>query len=131
MNRTLKGDVQISNGEIGISQCVWCRHRSERGQRCRAFPKGIPRAILMNKHDHREPYEGDYGIRFEPGAVEIEVVGEDDPPAAVTVRAEVALETLPDGPIHQEPEFEDPSEVFEIMELENEDTGDDDLVFDL
>jgi hypothetical protein len=107
MNRTLNGDVQISNGELGISQCVWCRHRSEGGQRCRAYPKGIPRAILMNLHDHRDPYEGDFGVRFEPEEVEIEIVNDDVPLAAVPLSAEVALEVAPADLVEQEPEFED------------------------
>lgn len=27
---------------------------------------GIPEPILVNEHDHRKPFEGDHGIRFEP-----------------------------------------------------------------
>ena len=66
MNRTLDGDIHYSNGDLEISQCVWCRHRSSDGRRCRAYPDGIPDAILMNRHDHRSPYKGDSGLRFEP-----------------------------------------------------------------
>jgi len=32
---------------------------------CKAFPKGIPQAILMNQKDHRNPIDGDHGIQFE------------------------------------------------------------------
>lgn len=32
--------------------------------RCKAFPRGIPVAILTSKADHRQPYAGDKGIRF-------------------------------------------------------------------
>jgi hypothetical protein len=46
-----------------FSQCVECRHLQP-GFRCDAFPEGIPWSILLNKHDHREPYPGDHGIRF-------------------------------------------------------------------
>lgn len=50
-------------------QCAGCRHFAGRGQdgiRCAAFPKHIPDAILEGEHDHRLPYKGDHGIRFEP-----------------------------------------------------------------
>ena len=33
---------------------------------CDAYPEGIPDEILDNKVDHREPFEGDRGLRFEP-----------------------------------------------------------------
>jgi hypothetical protein len=33
--------------------------------RCAAFPGGIPTPILLLEADHREPYPGDNGIRFE------------------------------------------------------------------
>lgn len=46
-------------------QCVLCKHyRAD--LTCDAFPDGVPQAILNGSHDHREPYKGDSGIRFEP-----------------------------------------------------------------
>jgi hypothetical protein len=50
-----------------ISQCVSCRHKHDGGAWCDAYPKPsvIPEAILRNTADHRQPYEGDHGIRYE------------------------------------------------------------------
>jgi hypothetical protein len=39
---------------------------TEPGFQCDAFPKGIPDAIIFGDTDHRKPYPGDHGIRFEP-----------------------------------------------------------------
>ncbi len=104
MNRTLIGDVQFEDGEIGLSQCVWCRHRADDGRRCRAFPKGIPDAILKNRHDHRYPYDGDYGVRYEPETVEIEFVDVETDDEFVPLSAQLAVaqaaslpEPKPDG----------------------------------
>lgn len=36
------------------------------GFRCDAFPDGIPEAILTSDRDHRKPYRGDGGLRFDP-----------------------------------------------------------------
>jgi hypothetical protein len=53
-------------------QCFDCAHLDRSNSfnplRCRAFPEMIPVPIQMNKHDHRKPYAGDHGIRFEPNA---------------------------------------------------------------
>lgn len=53
------------------SQCGFCRHfrRAQVGGNfCDAFPggEGIPSPIIDNEHDHRTPYNGDGGMRFEP-----------------------------------------------------------------
>ena len=46
------------------NQCIRCEHY-RMGHTCDAFPDGIPEAILSGEHDHREPYPGDGGVRFE------------------------------------------------------------------
>lgn len=46
--------------------CEACVHRIPEfgAPRCTAFPDGIPDQILGG-FDHREPFKGDQGIRFE------------------------------------------------------------------
>jgi hypothetical protein len=49
--------------------CVWCtRFRREVRDKnvCDAFPDGIPDAVILMEHDHRCPYPGDHGLRFDP-----------------------------------------------------------------
>ena len=45
-------------------QCMMCRNYIGNLQ-CKAFNGQIPYAILSGRHDHREPFRGDNGIRFE------------------------------------------------------------------
>jgi len=69
---------------ISSPQCLGCAHY--RGLRvkesrtpdmtmfmawiaCRAFPRGIPYEISAGKHDHRFPFKGDRGVRYEPREV--------------------------------------------------------------
>lgn len=48
-------------------QCTLCRNiASRRRMTCRAYPDGIPAIILRGEHDHRTPFVGDHGVRFEP-----------------------------------------------------------------
>ena len=47
------------------SQCDLCQHRI-RPDTCSAFPGGIPDVVLEGIHDHRMPFDGDRGVRFEP-----------------------------------------------------------------
>lgn len=56
--------------------CLWCArlHRDDGPMpvdlACDAYPEGIPDEILDNTVDHREPVQGDQGLRFVPsGAI--------------------------------------------------------------
>jgi hypothetical protein len=51
--------------DVPAALCIFCRHLKEGTICCAAFPEGIPDDILFALRDHREPYEGDHGIRFE------------------------------------------------------------------
>lgn len=49
--------------------CLNCQHffrENETGFRCRAFPGGVPMAIIASVADHRKPYKNDGGIHYEP-----------------------------------------------------------------
>ena len=46
--------------------CDACIHRTEQFA-CKAFPNGIPDRILFEGADHRKPFKGDNGIRFQAG----------------------------------------------------------------
>jgi len=48
---------------ITIVLCVHY-HEAER-HFCAAFPQGIPDEIESGRHDHRLPYRGNHGVRFE------------------------------------------------------------------
>ena len=54
-----------------LSSCSHCANKYPNMPTCHAFLGGIPLPILAAEHDHRTPYEGDFGIRYEPdpGAV--------------------------------------------------------------
>jgi hypothetical protein len=55
------------------SQCGFCRHllrATPDGLPCVAFPDGVPDELYYNKRDHRKPYPGDHGVRWEAASEE-------------------------------------------------------------
>ncbi len=50
--------------ELFESLCKLCKHRNGFG--CTAYPTKIPLEIRQMYVDHRLPYDGDNGVRFEP-----------------------------------------------------------------
>lgn len=65
MTSTIAGRLLWRDGDFKLSQCAFCRHKAPTGATCSAFPEGIPVPILRNQADHRKPYHGDRGIRFQ------------------------------------------------------------------
>jgi len=50
---------------IGSGICSRCKHVRPGGQKCAAFPKGIPADVLSGRRSHRVHIAGDNGIKFE------------------------------------------------------------------
>jgi hypothetical protein len=50
---------------ISFPMCELCRHYQREKGTCTAFPGGVPGEIYHGDVDHRLPYDGDQGIRFE------------------------------------------------------------------
>lgn len=50
-------------------QCLECKNYNSLDSEnltCIAYPNGIPDNISTGEHDHKEPFEGDNGVQFEP-----------------------------------------------------------------
>ena len=50
-----------------LMQCWVCVHLEDGpSMTCKAYPKGIPDALLNGVASHSKPYKGDGGIRWKP-----------------------------------------------------------------
>lgn len=62
---TDENDLRVGGTFVTMSeQCLTCKHKG-RNLSCAAFPDVIPNEILNGGHDHRLPFPGDGGVRYE------------------------------------------------------------------
>jgi hypothetical protein len=66
MKSTIEERLLWRDGDFKLSQCAFCIHKTPSDATCAAFPTGIPLPILRNQMDHRNGYDGDRSIRFQP-----------------------------------------------------------------
>ena len=65
-----EGAAQVTS--VAPPICQGCKHLRRTNDAplldpmCDAFPQGIPADILLSRADHRQPFSGDNGIRFDP-----------------------------------------------------------------
>jgi len=62
-------ELKLNMTTLPAPICLSCKNlhknQPEFGLTCKAFPKGIPQKIVDSEADHRKPFRGDNGIRFE------------------------------------------------------------------
>jgi hypothetical protein len=58
-------EQNVSSDGVILSQCSNCKNLNRGTVTCKAFPSRIPDEILTNEHNHKKPYPGDNGVRFE------------------------------------------------------------------
>ncbi len=58
-------DSQKFAADLDRTPACWtCKHKHPNAASCDAFST-IPRAILTGENQHRRPFPGDHGIRYE------------------------------------------------------------------
>ena len=60
MGGSVIGDMSVQISE----QCAGCKHLLTE-MKCKAFPDGIPKAIIDGDVDHTKKYAWDHNIQFE------------------------------------------------------------------
>ena len=53
-------------GQNTMAQCATCKNMIPFSLKCKAFPNGIPETIKEGRWDHRQKFDGDNGVLYEP-----------------------------------------------------------------
>jgi|EPASupsiteSAE347_1022098.scaffolds.fasta_scaffold01029_5 hypothetical protein len=62
-----QNERDVAEELFGYSPCLHCKRLewdNEKGNYCKAFPKGMPNEIFWGENLHKAPYPGDNGITF-------------------------------------------------------------------
>jgi hypothetical protein len=66
--KSFDGEDSAYKETILSKVCIFCKHWNKEdhvNHTCKAFPDGIPYNIWLGENNHKKPYPGDHGIRFE------------------------------------------------------------------
>ena len=58
------GDAERDGGSFYAPLCLTCKHKLDI-HTCKAYPDGIPVAIIIGDVDHHHPYVGDHLVTYE------------------------------------------------------------------
>lgn len=67
MHIVIRDEGIVTDGSVDVSvRCLDCLYLDEGYVTCTAFPDGIPNIILNGEFDHKDSFDGDNDIQFEP-----------------------------------------------------------------